>query len=183
MKKNLCRILTIAMISVFCLAGCGSGDPDAESGSGSAADGAAEQNQGQETKQGYVFEVNGVTISVDADMDALKSSLGEPKSTFDAPSCAGEGISYVYGYGAYEIETYPEGEKNLIGRITLKDDTVATAEKIDLSKTKTDVISAYGDDYTETDNSITYSRGNMKLTFMFNGEDIASIEYVSNVMG
>ena len=116
-------------------------------------------------------------------MDMASVNLGEAKSVFEAPSCAGQGTAYVYDYGSYEIETYPSDDKNLIGFIILKDDTVSTTEGIDLSKTKDDIISAYGDGYTENDNGLSYAVDNMKLNFIFDGDDIVSIEYVSNVVG
>ena len=141
-----------------------------------------EAPEGQEAGKGYLFEVKGVSLGVDMDMNVLKAGLGESKSVFEAPSCAAQGTAYVYDYGSFEIETYPSGEKNLIGYIILKDDTVATAEGVDLSRTRADIVKAYGDKYEESDNSLTYTRDGMKLKFIFNGEDIISIEYASSVM-
>lgn len=134
--------------------------------------------------QGYCFEAGGVKISVDADMDELAVELGESKSVFTAPSCAGEGITYLYSFGSYEIETYPaEDGKNRIAYIVLKDDTVGTAEGIDLSMTRQDVLSIYGESSEEGENKITYEKNGTKLTFLFDGEDMVSIEYASGVMG
>lgn len=171
------------------LAGCGQEqEPGGQqaSGTGSAPQGSlskeAPEGQGQEAGKGYLFEVKGISLGVDMDMDGLKAGLGESKSVFEAPSCAAQGTAYVYDYGSFEIETYPSGEKNLIGYIILKDDTVATAEGVDLSKTRADIIKAYGDKYEESDNSLTYTRDGMKLKFIFSGEDIVSIEYASSVM-
>ena len=70
----------------------------------------------------------------------------------------------------------------MVGYITLKDDTVATPEGIDLSSTREDVIAAYGEDYAEDDKKISYEKDGMTLNFIFSGEDIASIEYVSSLM-
>ena len=69
-----------------------------------------------------------------------------------------------------------------MGTIILKDDTVATPEGIDLSKTKEDVIAVYGNDYDGTDRMISYEKDGMKLNFIFDGDNIASIEYNSSVM-
>lgn len=141
-------------------------------------------SSGNEVRQEcYLFEINGVTLGVDMDMNELTSNLGEAKSVFEAPSCAAQGIAYVYGYGSYEIETYPDGEKNRIAYIILKDDTIATPEGIDLSKTKADVIKVYGEASEESDGRITYKKGGMKLNFIFSGENITSIEYVSGTVG
>lgn len=133
---------------------------------------------------GYCFIVNEVTISVDMDMDELAAELGESKSIFTAPSCAGEGITYVYDFASYEIETYPASDgKNRIGYIIFKDDMVATAEGIDLSMTREDVLRIYGTDGDESENKITYEKDGTKLNFLFEGDNMVSIEYASAVMG
>lgn len=159
-----------------------------ETGSGESV----ETLQSQETEQtskiaeysGYYFVVNEVTIAVDMDMDELLSQLMEAKSVFEAPSCAGEGISYIYNFSAFEIETYPAVDgKNRIGYLILKDDTLATVEGVDLSMTKEDVILVYGENYEEIANQITYEKDGMKLNFIFEEDNITSIEYVSAVIG
>lgn len=158
-------------------------------GTDAGTDGANQENPQDDTTEessadGYFYIVNGVTVGVDMDMDEIKDDLGESKSVFEAPSCAGEGISYIYTYASYEIETYPALDgKNRIGYIVLKDDTTATAEGIDLSMTKEDVILAYGENYEEDGNGITYVKGETKLHFIFEGDNIISIEYVSAVIG
>lgn len=202
-KKS--RIFQVAMIlgMTICMCGCGSAaDSDAagnqnpdlqtqdtqnESGN-SEAEGEStnipETDPAENSVTGYVFDVNGVTVKVDMDMDELAPQLGESKSIFEAPSCAGEGISYIYNFTSYEIETYPAADgKNRIGFIVLKDDTVATVEGIDLSMTKEDVILIYGEDYEENGSQITYEKDGTKLNFIYEGENIISIEYVSAVIG
>ncbi len=183
-RKTLFAAALAAGIALsFALTGCGS-EADPVSGE----DKRNEQEKtpsGNETdiQGGYLFEINGVTLGVDMDMNELTSKLGEAKSVFEAPSCAAQGTAYVYSYGSFEIETYPDGEKNRIAYIILKDDTVATAEGIDLSKTRADIIKAYGEAGEESDGRITYEKGGMKLNFIFKGEDIESIEYVSGTVG
>ncbi len=194
-KKKIVTMIAAGAVFAFALTGCGSGNssPDSQpSQSSQGSDSQPESNESQQTGQdesqktgqgGYQFKASGVTLGADMDMDALKSGLGTEQSVFEAPSCAGQGTAYIYSYGSFEVETYPDGDKNLIARITLKDDTVATAEGIDLSKTKADIISTYGDDYTENDSGITYTKDGMKLIFILDGENITSIEYASAVLG
>lgn len=205
MKKGN-RILQIMLVIgiMLCVCGCQSDDgttsPEAGNtgtqtpAGGDKADDAgvgdvnAEGNQGNltegSTENGYFFVTGGVTIGVDMDMDELVSKLAEAKSVFEAPSCAGEGVDYVYSFGSFEIETYPAADgKNRIGYIVLKDDTTATAEGIDLSMTKEDVIHTYGEDYEEYGEGIIYEKAGTKLTFIFDGEVIKSIQYVSAVIG
>lgn len=185
-KKLLIGILTMSMIAVFGLTGCGKDSKDEEPDTPAEtqedpSEEAAEKPAASGGK-GYVFETDGITIGVDMDMAPIADALGEPKSLFEEPSCAAQGTAYLYTYPGFEIDTYPDGEDNYVCYIILKDDTVATPEGIDLSKTKDDVIAAYGDDYEEDDKKISYTKDGMTLNFIFSGDDIASIEYVSGVM-
>ena len=182
-KVIFATALAVGITFASALTGCGN-----EASPVSGEDKRTEQDKTQQenkedTQECYLFEINGVKLGVDMDMNELKPKLGEAKSVFEAPSCAAQGTSYVYGYGAYEIETYPDGEKNRIGYIILKDDTVETPEGIDLSKTRADIVKAYGEASEEGDGRMTYEKGGMKLNFIFNGDDITSIEYVSGTMG
>lgn len=190
-KRFLTVLLTMSMIAVLGLTGCGKDSKDEENevqNSTEDQDGAeAPAESGKEKPaasggKGYVFENDGITIGVDVDMAPIADALGEPKSIFEEPSCAAQGTAYLYTYPGFTVNTYPDGETNLVGYITLKDDTVATPEGIDLSSTREDVIAAYGEDYAEDDKKISYEKDGMTLNFIFSGEDIASIEYVSSVM-
>ena len=116
------------------------------------------------------------------DMAPIAEALGEPKSIFEQPSCAGQGTAYLYSYPGFEINTYPDGDVNYVAYILLKDDTVATPEGVDLSMTKSDIIAAYGEDYEEEDNKLTYKSGDMSLNFLLDGDSIVSIEYDSGVL-
>lgn len=197
-KKKVLSIMLLGMALFVC--GCGAAGTDGAADSGTGAEPSSvsieqsSEQQNAETESpaigeadgnaDYYFVANGVTIQVDADMDELLAELGESKSVFEAPSCAGEGVSYLYNYTSFEIETYPaEGGKNLIGYIIFKDDMVATTEGVDLSMSKEDVLRVYGEDYVEDGNKLTYEKGGTKLNFIFEGDDIASIEYVSAVIG
>lgn len=202
--RMLLAVMTLGTAMLLC--GCGEsadkgGVPEETSGTSENRDaagageteqeGSAGTLQSQETEQtvqnvdsGYYFIINEVTVAVDMDMDELVSQLPEAKSVFEAPSCAGEGISYIYIFSSYEIETYPaEDGKNRIGFITLKDDTVATVEGVDLSMSKEDAVLVYGENYDESPSQITYEKDGMKLNFIFEEDSIISIEYVSSVIG
>lgn len=178
-SKAAALLLALSLVMVLGFAACGS-DDSKEAGSGSTTT----QGSGDEGKKdaGYTFKASGVTMSVDMDMAEIQDDLGEPSSTFEEPSCAAQGTAYIYTYSGFQITTYPDGDKNLIGYITLKDDTVATPEGIDLSKSKEDVIAAYGDDYTGDERQLSYKKGDMTLNFIFDGDALASIEYTSSVM-
>lgn len=186
----------VCVLGMCMLAGCGSdgatqadsnvtdSNVEASTENTAAADDAAadDATADAESASGFVFESNGVEITVDMDMSSVVDALGEPDSYFEQPSCAAQGIAKIYTYSGFQIETYPDGEQDLIASIILKDDSVSTPEGIDLSMTKDDIIAAYGSDYQETDKSITYENNGTKLCFILNGEDIASIEYDSPVL-
>ena len=121
-------------------------------------------------------------MKVDQDMAEIADQLGEPDSYYEEPSCAAQGIAKIYTYPGFEIETYPDGEKDLIACVVLKDDSVATPEGIDLSMTKEDILKAYGSDYEESGNGMVYEKDGTKLCFIMEGDDIASIEYNSPVL-
>lgn len=197
--RTLAVMLGVAMLGGAVLSGCGSGtetQPETAGEQNDADDGddvtnanggstAVEQEAEKEEgagEAGYVFESNGVQIAVDMDMSTIADRLGEPVSYFEQPSCAAEGIARIYTYSGFVIQTYPDGDRDLIACIILKDDSVATPEGIDLSMTKDDIIAAYGSDFEETETSMVYEQGGGKLCFIMDGNDIASIEYDSPVL-
>lgn len=204
MKKTMIKrgnlILQMAAVlgMMICISGCGKdpaetekqgqgnvvSDPASMQGSDTVPGASGSSSKEENEAVGYCFTANGVTVSVDMDMDELAAKLGERKSMYTVPSCTGEGLTYVYDFSAYEIETYPAADgKNRIGSVYFKNDMIATAEGIDLSMTKADVLRVYGEDCEESANKITYEKDGMKLNFLFEGENMVSIEYVSAVIG
>lgn len=201
-EKRMIRILAVllgvCMLGSTLSAGCGADQGPADTETAAQGDGettdddapdknAAGENNGggdedRETGSGYVFESNGVEIAVDMEMSPIADALGEPDSYYEQPSCAAEGIAKIYTYPGFQIQTYPDGERDLIACIILKDDSVSTPEGIDLSMTKDDIISVYGTEYEETDTAMIYEQGGGKLCFIMDGYDIASIEYDSPVL-
>ncbi len=147
----------------------------------------AEAGQGGESEdggKGFLFPAGDILIGVDMDMNEIIDELGEYQSVYSSPSCAGDGISYVYDYGSYEIETYPaEDGKDRIAYILLRDDMVSTQEGIDLSMDRESIISTYGSDYIENGDSLTYEKDGAKLNFIFENGEFLSIEYASSVLG
>lgn len=194
--RKFAGIIGVGMMSVCLAAGCGGKGAVPSSGAGKAdsvntadaqeEEGAAESESaaGEDAKAGvgYVFESNGVELAADMDMSELADKLGEPANYYEEPSCAAQGIAKIYTYSGFEVETYPDGEKDLIARITLKDDSVSTPEGLDLSMTEDDILAAYGADCEETETSMVYEKDGKKLRFILDGEDIASIEYHSPVL-
>ena len=130
----------------------------------------------------YVFEYKGVKISPDMNTNEFLSALGDPLHYYEVKSCAFEGMDKIYTYTSFEISTYPNGANDLVSSIYFKDDTVTTQEGAYLGMAKSDVLALYGSNYTESAGAYVYSKGGMELRFIFDGETLASIEYVTTVL-
>ena len=193
MKKRIITLLISTTMLLSILTACGSTEAPAtssdtttntESTEESVEDNIEDTTDTTATATGYALVVDGVSLVADADMDELLPSLKEPKSTFEPPSCAGQGTAYTYDFGSFEVETYPsESGQNLIGYITIKDDLIATAEGVELYMTRDDVVAAYGEGYTETEQGLTYEKDGSKICFVLENDEVTSIMYISPAMG
>lgn len=189
MKRFISILLAALMIL---MTGCGDNEKviggdvnDVQGGSQQVTgDTAGNQNGGGEKAagKGYVFQYNGVTVSVDGDMAPVLEALGEPNSCYEAASCAFEGLDKTYTYSSFVIETYPQGEKDYVSTIVLKDDAVSTAENIYVGSSLEAVTKAYGTDYTEQGSMLVYYKDGMKLCFLVENDTVTSIQYFSTVL-
>lgn len=177
MKKKLLSMVVVAGM-VLSFVGCGSSSSDTKVIEGSSTQESAAASDSA-SAGGYTFNYNGTVIAVDTDAAPIVEKLGEPKSYFESPSCAAEGIGKLYTYDDFEIQTYPDGDTDLILYVLLRTDNVATDEGIDLSSSKDDIIAAYGDPTSEATGSMTYEKNGTKLVFIFDGDSLISIEYDS----
>ena len=177
MKK---RIIALGMIMAmsFAVVACGSSDDTKviESTDTSNASGESEA-----AGTGYVFNYDGMDIAVDSDVAPVIEKLGEPQEYFESPSCAAEGIGKLYTYSDFEIQTYPDGDVDRVLYVLFKTDNVATAEGIDLSSSREDIVEAYGQATEEGTSSMKYEKDGMTLVFLFDGESLISIEYDSSL--
>lgn len=165
---------------VLLMAGCdGKTDPVQPVESSKAP--AVTTTQDTETKNVYVFTAGGVQVKVDAELGSVLDSLGT-YAYHEETSCAFEGIDKFYDFGSYEIDTYPDGDKDYVSMIIIRDDLVSTTEGISLYMTKDDMIRVYGSDYTENGNLYSYDGGNMTLDFIIKEGEIVSIQYCSKVL-
>ncbi len=196
MKK---QIAVMVCVLALCAGGCGeartigSGSAQESTGETAAlgAETAAQTATAGETAgseqaagDGYFFMAGNVKLAPDMYMDGLLEQLGDGYSYYEEESCAAQGTARFYTYSDYEIDTYPEGDKDRILYIILKTDNVKTPEGADLSMTKDQIISLYGDAYTEEGRQISYNKGNMRLAFIFHEDgSLASIEYDSLITG
>ncbi len=156
----------------------GGGNEEEEVESGEKEAGVSEKP----AQKGYVFIYNDVVMEMDADASSAIEQLGEPNSYFEAPSCAFEGVDKKYTYGSFELDTYPEGEKDYISAVVFKDDSITTPEGVGIGDSREKLAEAYGDGGTEELGMTVYRKDDMKLCFIFKEDSIISIEYRSTIL-
>ena len=149
-----------------------------ESGAGSGT----QDHAGASGETGYTFSYNGTAIEMDADASPVLEKLGEPASYFEAASCAFEGLDKTYTYNGFELDTYPNGDKDQVSAVVLKDDSVATLEGICIGDSREKLLEAYPDGGTEECGMIIYKKAGMKLIFILQDDEVKSIEYRSTVL-
>ena len=166
MKKTV-RILTLllALLTLtLCFAACGG-----KSGAG-AGDGDGD---------GYVFKSpNGAKIAIGARHDDVIPKLGAYVSVNISDSCGGfSGKDRIYFYNGFRVYTTPSAKGDVVIKIELTDDSVATPEGLTIGSTKDDVIKALGNG-TATGGNLTYEAGGMKLVFIIRDGFVTNIQYL-----
>lgn len=146
------------------------------------AEGTTEILLTNDANAGWTFQAGDVTITPDMDMSAIADQLGEPKSYFEAASCAFEGLDKIYTYTSFEIETYPQDTADCIKSIVLKDDTVSTVEGVSIGDSEDKVRETYGAPAEESTGKLVYQKEKTNLVFVISSGVVASIEYDSMVM-
>jgi len=141
------------------------------------------EESGTASAEGFSFEVDGVTIPMNVDAAPIIEALGEPVEYFEAASCAFQGLDKIYTYNGFEINTYPNGDKDYIASIYFLDDSVATDKGIYLGSTLEEVTAAYGEGYTEESGEYTYTLGDTTLAFIMEDDAVTSITYTAIVEG
>lgn len=196
MKKKYVAVLA-GVMAMCCVTACG-GDEDVKVVNKLPSDKSQvseEQKNGTEEKDaagqgetltGYIYEVSvgnkKVSITTDTDMSGVLAQLGEPVSYFESQSCAFKGLDKVYTYDHYRIETYPDGEKDVISSVVFLDDIAETTEGISIGMTKEEMESVYGTDHEEKKGMTVYTKDGKYLAFLLKDDVIQSIEYNSAVM-
>lgn len=175
-KKIFAYALTLCL--AMSLMACGGNDDTTKAPEG---DQQTESVNGTVAGDGYAFAVNGKEIQIGMTQDDLTAVLGEADSSFEAPSCAGQGTDYTLTYagGSVEITTVPNADGvNLVDAIVVKDDLIETPEGIALFMSLDDVVAAYGDGYTTSGSAYIYSKGEMQLQFIVENNEVTSIQYI-----
>ena len=164
MKKKMAALLALVMVLSLVLCSCGGGG--------------GSNNGGNNTGSlDYYFEVKGVKVEMKADAEAVLKALGSYKSSYEAPSCAFDGMDKIYSYGAYDILTYTADGKDFISGVVLRDDTVETPEGIAIGSKLEDVKKKYN--AKEEGSSINVYSENCRLLIIFDNGVVSSIQYIA----
>lgn len=175
MKKNWIVFILVLAMTAAVMTGCGGGDDNK-----AAADTSPEvESHAPSANAGtYGVTIKGTKVTPGMDQESVTAALGEADSTFEAPSCAGEGTDYTLTYGSFEIQTVPDADGvNEVSSILIKDDLTPTDEGVYLGGSLEDIVAAYGDGYTESGSAYTYTDGSVQLQFVMDGDEIVSIEF------
>ncbi|MBQ9131021.1 MAG: hypothetical protein IJX62_00940 [Clostridia bacterium] len=136
--------------------------------------------QEEPPREAYWIVIGDATVKIDGEAETILQGIG-PWSTYDeSPSCAFDGLDKLYGYGAFDLETYPLEDKDYISAIHLNDDTIATREGISVGATRDDVLQAYGTPTEESDSYLRYAASGMTLSFLLKNGTVTNIQYVKN---
>ena len=131
-------------------------------------------------KEAYGATVKGISVEIDADAAAVLGALGAWSSYDESPSCAFEGLDKIYGYGAFDLLTYPLDGKDYVSGIYLNDDTYTTRKGVRVGDAKESVTAAYGAADEETASYLRYAAEGMTLTFLIKDGKVTNIQYVKN---
>ena len=178
MKKIAVAALLLAAVALLLSACSGGGSENGGNAPGGDPVSTGEVTDGKEPYRFKAASAN-LTISVDDDIAAVLEALGEPKSYFEAPSCAFNGLDKTYTWSGFTVTTRPETAGDLISSILLTDDSVTTAEGAYIGMSGSQITSLYGTPSEETSTLLAYRRGGMCLQFVLRDGNVISIEYLS----
>ena len=190
MKRMIAVLLSLLML--FALTACGEPVDKTETPTGTVADNttavedtttaedttaAAEDTTAGSDKQepGFVFTFEGVELTPGQAFDA--AALPEANSVYQVPSCAIEGTDNVYNYGTIEVTAFDDGNGEVIYSVYIMDANTPTNEGLYIGDTLDHIVAAYGEDYTQEGNQITYQKGDTLLIIILGGDYVQSIDF------
>ena len=135
-------------------------------------------NSSKEEGKNYTFTYGTTKIAIDDDIAPILTALGAWRDYDDRPSCGFPGLEKFYDYGGFEINTYPQGEKDFVYMIRLYDDTVATEEGIRIGSTREAVIKAYGTPDKQDETLLQYDTNKMFLQFLLSDGIVTTVYYL-----
>ena len=178
--KKVAAILLATVVMGGALIGCGAKEITSD---GSGAEGGSEaggiQVEVTGGAGGYMFENGGAQVEIDAEAEPILEKLGEPQSSYEAPSCAFGDLDKVWTYSGYRVDTYQIEGVDYISDVIFTDDSVSTPEGVSIGDSVDDMKAAYGEPTSMDGSQAIYESGNMKLVFLLDGDTITTIEYLN----
>lgn len=139
---------------------------------------------GKKAEEGWVFRVNGVSMTLgEGCADALASLQSECRSQNATGSCWKDtGEDVIYQYDGFRLKTYrtKSGDPNeTLLAVEFTTDEVKTPEGITVGSTLDAVKAAYGTPTEEDSSSVTYDRGNTRLRFSLRDGNVTGVNYLT----
>lgn len=176
MKKAM--ILAIAATLAIAMTGCSKSGTEGSEAS-NADTPAVTQGADQPAGDGWVFEKDGVQITMNAPAAPILEKLGAYTSSYEAPSCAFDGMDIVYSYGGFDLLTYSEGGAEAkVSGVVLRDDSVTTKEGLFIGSDLIAVENTYGK-VEDGANNLRVTKGNCELLVIITDGYVSSIQYIA----
>ena len=178
-RKLLSFFLTLLLLATL-LSACGSAPPSdtQDTASPPPTEEIATPAPTSDGGSAFAFTHKGFAIVPGDFIGDVLEAIGEPMKTFEAPSCAFEGIDRIFYYNGFIISTFPKGGEDYILAVTLMDDSVETDEGIYLGMSAAQIEAAYGEGkWNELGNLVSYSSGEVRLAFLLDNGAIVDITY------
>ena len=121
------------------------------------------------------FSYMGQNLIMGAALDI--STLPEPESVYEAPSCAIEGTDLVYGYGSFELGAFDDGSGPVISSVYFLSPDAVTAEGLMLGDQLSRMIELYGANYEQVGTAYTYRQEDTVLSIIVQNDVVIAIEY------
>jgi hypothetical protein len=156
------RIFALTLAVALLLCGCGKNDENTHKGGNAAT-----------VKLGDVTVTAGEAFTAE-----MKTALGEPVSTEEAPSCHYEGMDTVYVYDGFSIQTYRKGDADQVAVVTIESPAYPTDKGVKIGDDSDAVKKAYGAAVEETPYYVVYTLNDtVSLTFELKNGTVALILY------
>jgi len=189
-KFKLIACALVLTMSLAAVAACSGSDEDdvvvisqeteaEQAGDSGETEDAEGDGQAASESDAYTFVYNGATVVPGGDLNEVLETLGDNYTYFEAASCAGFGLTktYTYNNGSFVISTNSEDDKDIVTNISIYDDTVSTPEGVYIGDSSDSVKEVYGQPDSETETTMTYTKGDSVLVFVITDGTVTYIVY------
>ena len=163
MKKTICLLLTALLLCAL-LGSCG---------------------KKTISEVDLTLTVGGTAVRPDTSVSALLDAFGTDYTYSEAVSCVYTGMDKTYAYSDRILYTYPDGDADRLLELYCTAD-VQTAQGVGIGASRKDVEAAYGTEYTQAGNTMTYALAAQdsltipaSLNFELDGDTVCAIGLTS----